>query len=343
MNRRRNAALLIVCALVFAVGAYILLSDSSPETSSLRQEVSPPSEDIAKAPSWVDKGQESKPDYTSAETQAHNATPAQAKDKPKVIEVAENKLVTLTFVESLADFMLDRFIPFDVNGKPATLVSAKALNVYFGQELDGFSVSGNDIRSARKSVLDYAFTPQMIQTLYDLYQPVLMAYIVDTAANDDREYSVGNNKERRALEPNETVTMLQLNALRIEQTAKIFRAIAEDPTITSMAGKYLQAAKAVERANERLQNAIANGQSTTKESNRLKQAIIQREQDKQSIVNMLKNACSDCSDSELFYLAQWSYRRVLGEPEDNLSTFGVAADVLDDLAKRFRDAAMELK
>ena len=214
--------------------------------------------------------------------------------------------------------------------------------MYYGQELDGFSVSGSDIRRSRKAIFDYAFTPTMIRTLYDLYAPVFMAQIVDTASSDEREYKVRENTERRVLSNAEITAMLRLNARKIDQTASIFKAISSDPSITKMAGKYLMAAKAVERANVQLQNAMADDKNTSKASQRLKQAIQQRERIKTEVISLLKPACPGCTEAELFYLAQWSYRRILNGPEENLETFGVAADVLEDMAERFRTQADEL-
>ncbi|MDC0335350.1 hypothetical protein OAN24_00425 [Pseudodesulfovibrio sp.] len=343
MNQRRNAIILIACALILAIGAYVLFTDSKQEDSVVRQNVKP-IEETAQAPAWVGKGQQAEPDYSAADTEAQNATPQPDKDQvPTVIEISEDELVTYTFVESLADFMLNKFLPQDAQGKPTTLASAKSLNMYYGQELDGFGVRNNDIRMARKTVLDYAFTPAMITTLYDLYIPIFMEHIVDTASTDDREFKVKGQPERRTLTNAEISVMLKLQAGKIDQTARVFRAIASDPAITQMAGKYLQAAKAVGRTNVQLQNAIADGKDTSKPSSRLKQAIVQREQIKKSIVSRLKKACKECPDSELFYLAQWSYRRVLNEPDGKLETFAVAADVLDDMAQRFRTTSTEIK
>ena len=159
----------------------------------------------------------------------------------------------------------------------------------------------------------------------------------------EREYKVRENTERRTLSNEEIVAMLRLNARKIDQTASIFKAIGADPSITEMAGKYLMAAKAVERANVQLQNAMADDKNTSKASKRLKQAIQQRERIKAEVVSRLKKACPDCMEAELFYLAQWAYRRVLNGPKEKLKTFDVAADVLEDLATRFRTQADEIK
>ena len=191
------------------LGSYVLFSDTTEEGPEHRAEVQQPSSKTSTAPAWVNKGQEVKPDYSPSTAQAQNATPVQVEDaqsgKSQTIEVTEDQMVTFTFVESLADFILNRFHPQTTKGKPATLASAKALNMYYGQELDGFSVSGRDIRKSRKTVLDYAFTPTMVRTLYDLYVPVLMAHIIDTANSDEREYKVRENTERRTLSNEEIV------------------------------------------------------------------------------------------------------------------------------------------
>ncbi len=344
MDRQKLAIILIGCAVALGIGSYILISNPNKDDSVLRQVVEAPAEVPAEAPNWVDEGQKAEPDYSSADAQAQNATPVPEPEEQttKVIEVTEDKMVTFAFVESMTDFFLNRFIPTDKNGRPVTKASAKAVNIYYGQELNGFSVDGDDIRMARKSVFNYAFTPVMVKTLYALYEPVLIAHLVDTATSVDRDYTVGVQTERRSLTEAETAIMLKLNARKLEESASILRAIATDPSITKEAGQYIQAAKAVERANLQLQNAIADEKNTSVASKRLKQAIMQRERVKKSITTTLKKACPGCPETELFYLAQWSYRRVLNQPEKKLDTFATAADVLNDLSDKFLKAAFEL-
>lgn len=329
---------------MFAAGAFILFSGSDTN-ETVRQEVTPPIREEVKAPDWVDEGQTAKPDYTQSNATQQDATPVpeEEEEETQVIEFKEDSVVTFTFVESFADFLLHRFIPTNENGIPATKATAKALNMYYGRELDGFDVPVEDIRTARKKVLDYAFTPGMLETLYNLYAPVLMAHLVETATNDDREYKVGVETERRPLTDTETAIMLKLNATRIEQTATTLRAIARNSYIADLAGQYIRASKAVERANEQLQNAIADEEDASRPSERLKHAIMQREQAKEAIAGRLKDSCPGCPDSELFYIAQWSYRRILGVEDRKMNNFAVAADILDDLADRFRASASELK
>lgn len=338
MNKRLTAGILAASALMLAAGAGILFMNSTPDAPEVRQAVEPPPEK-PEAPAWVNTGQDANPDYSSAETEAQNATPVPEETVVQVVEVTEDSVVTFTFVNLLADFFLDRFIPVDENGTPSTSVNAKTLNVHFGRDLDGFMVSGDDIRMARKNVLEYAFTPKMIDSLSDLYTPVLMEQIVDSALNDSRDYTIGVEKEHRTLTNQEVKSMLLLNAAQMDKTASLMKGMADNPEITNLAGQYLQAAEAVDRANSQLQMAIADEKDTSLAGKRLKQAIMQREAVKKSIIDLTDKACADCSMTEAFYLAQWGYRRVLGQTDTKLKTFDSAASAISGLASEFRKKA----
>ncbi|MBG0789667.1 MAG: hypothetical protein H0S80_04125 [Desulfovibrionaceae bacterium] len=349
MKDRRTAIILFATAVMFAVGAYLLFSQSEDKHPVIREKVVQPAEAPPKAPDWVSGGAEVKPDYSSSDAAPKDVTPPPPEEKTaadsdgKVMEVAEDRVVTLTFMESLADFLLDRFRPKGPKGKPESLASIVALNKYYGRELDGFVVSNNDILTARKSVLDYAYNPAMLETLYSLYAEPFMVNLVDTAANREREYAVGNAKERRTLTNDEIRAMLRLNGRRIEQAADLFRALGENPAITEMAARYRRSAKAVERANVQLQDAIAAEKDMGEAGDRLKSAILQRERNKAEIISALKQVCHACSESELFYLSEWSYRRVVNGSDETLKAFTATAIILDDLASRFGEQADRLE
>nr|WP_321514204.1 hypothetical protein [uncultured Pseudodesulfovibrio sp.] len=347
MKERQTALILIGCAILLALGSYLLLSESPEDTQTETTQVKQPVEKPAQAPDWVNGGQEAIPDYSPSTAAPVDTTPPPAptkpvKNEPQTVEISEDKVVTFTFVESLADFFLHRFLPSNPNGKPATLVSATSLNKYYGRELDGFAVFDNDIRASRRTVLDYAFTPTMLKTLYELYADAFIIHLTNTAATDERQYIEGNTQVMRTLTNAEIAVMLRLNSNRIERTATVFRAIAQKPHLTELAGRYLRAAKAVERANGQMQIALADDKNTKQAGADLKRAILQRQQIKAELLTQLKQICQSCTEAELFYLAQWAYRRVLNEPEKKLKAFETAADIIDDLAMRFTRKADEL-
>jgi hypothetical protein len=207
----------------------------------------------------------------------------------------------------------------------------------------GLPAVGDDVRAARKAVLDSVFTADRITALHALYAPVLVADLADSALTETRSYTVGDAVEERTLTPAETATMLRLVARDAEAAGTALRAVGNDPAVIELAGKYLGAARAVERANARLQAAVDSGGDTATAGQRLKQAILQREQIRASVIASMRDACPDCPDSELFYLAQWAYRRTLDQPQKRLPAFVAAADALDDLAKRLRARSAELE
>ncbi|WP_285905786.1 hypothetical protein [Pseudodesulfovibrio pelocollis] len=344
MHQRHKAVILAVCALALAVVAYLLLSRGS-DGPQVRQTISPPAEENASAPAWVTTGQTPRPDYSPSTVEALNATqPDEAAPQPTApIEIREDTTVTLSFVHALTDSLLAGFHPLGRQGTPASTVSVKTLNIFFGREMRGLPTVGDDIGESRKAVLDYAFSPGMIRTLHDLYAPALVADLTDTALHEERSYTVGETTELRTLSPQETATMLRLVAQDAERTAAALRGVGNDPVIVEMAGKYLGAVRTVERANARLQAAVDGRDDPAEAGQRLKQAILQREQVKASIVTRMREHCPGCPEQELFYLAQWAYRRVLDEPEKRLPAFGAAADAMDDLAKRLRARSAELE
>lgn len=349
MHQHLKAAIIAACAVALATGAYFILSGPKADGPVVRQEIAPPEEN-ATAPAWVSTGQKPEPDYSSGSLQAHNATPAPEPEptmegtiSPGPIEVREDPTVTLTFVESLTDALLDGFRPVGSRGTPVSTTSIKSLNMYFGREMRGLPAAGDDVRAARKAVLDSVFTPERITALHALYAPVLVADLADSALTEARSYTVGDAVEERTLTPAETATMLRLVARDAERAGASLRAVGNDPAVIELAGKYLGAARAVERANARLQAAVDGGDDTATAGQRLKQAILQREQIRASVIASMREACPDCPDSELFYLAQWAYRRTLDQPQKRLPAFVAAADALDDLARRLRARSSELE
>lgn len=347
MNRKNLAVILIACAAILAVGAYILITHSAKEGPVLRQTVAAPTETPAKAPDWVNKGQSPEPDYSPATSEAQNATPQAdpaplAEPKPQVVEIKEDKVVTFTFVESLVDHFLANFTPISENGKPATTLSAMGVNMRYGRDLDTLATEGDDISAMRQSVIGYVFTAPTIEALAGMYGPYFVQELADTAMTREREYKVGVEKEKRVLTKSETADLLRLDAGVLERTATALRAVATDQEITALAGQYLQASKAVKRTNAQLQKALSDQRGAQEAGQRYKQAILQRESVRSAIVTRLRKSCGGCPAGDLFYIAQWSYRRTLGDAT-KLAVFATAADALDSVSARLLEKSVELK
>lgn len=343
-----------LCALValIAISAAIKLAilGNSEKAQEHRAEVSPPSES---APDWVEKGQQATPDYSAADMQPNNTTRATEEkqntatesqvmadesptaDAPKVVE--EDKIIGFPFIDSLTNHILSRFQPGRDSKQPATKASFRSLNMYFSRNFDGIRIDAGDIKENRSRLFDYVFTPTGIKTLYMLYADLFVEQLSDTTTQ------VVDGEERN-LTREEMSDLFRLNAATISRTATVFKAVADNPALLKLTAQYIQAVRAVERANVRFQESLSStvgDQEKADAGNKLKQAIRERERLRGSIVSRIKKSCRECPDDEVFYIALWSYRRTLGS-EKKLSAFAVAAETLEDLAKRFETKADNL-
>lgn len=343
MNRKKRI-LAIVCALIalaaIAAAIHVILRKNSAPEEGYRSMVQPPSE---AAPDWTRKGQEPRPDYSALELAPRNATtvpdektmeaPNATSPAPTVIE--EDDFVTFAFIESLAQYTAERFTPGRDGKQPSTSATFRSLNMYYGRNFDGLSVGSEELRQNRDQIFDYVFSPVAIKSLYSLYAGLFV---------DQLEESVGLAFEEKGeqLTRAELSDMFRLNAVQLIRTASIFTTIAETPALSALTARYIQAARAVERANARFQDSLSASAAKKDEAGKgLKHAIRERERIRSSIVANVRKKCTDCPDADMFYIAMWSYRRTLGNTE-KLKTFAVAGECLQDLADRFREKSAEL-
>ena len=349
MNRMLSILFILVAAGALIAAGYFISKTTPDQANVFRGQVQSP-DDSAHAPGWVDKGQSSTPDYSSAGMEAHNATPATEPTAPAPPDaepgsnvVVEDAVVTFNFLELLTHQMLKGFSP-GTAGRPAAITTTfRSTNALFGRSLDGFAVSGgDDIQAARRAVLDYVFRPAMLKQVYTLYAPVFIGHLTDTAMQTEREYTLTDGSTtRKALDNAETIAMLRLYAMKMERTAKVCEALASDPEITAAAGRYVRSTKAVDRANTMLQDALDTQVKSAEAGQRLKQAILQRESHKKEVVSRLRRACPSCESADLFAMGQWASRRAMENPNE-VETFNTASAMLHDLSKRFEEQARKL-
>ncbi|WP_147821284.1 hypothetical protein [Salidesulfovibrio onnuriiensis] len=338
-----------LCALVALVAIsaavrLLIIKDRTTPSPEHRATVSPPSK---AAPDWVISGQEAKPDYSPADMDAKNATevvkesPAETPNAteptaPKVVE--ENDFITFGFLDSLTNFVVQRFEPSRGGSQPATRASFRSLNMYYSRNFDGIEVQADDLKANRTRIIDYVFTPTSVKAIYALYADLFVQQLAD---NTVRKID-GTEQE---LNREDMSDLFRLNAAALDQTALIFSAISEDKDLSKLIARYIQAVRAVERANVRFQESLSSDSISSEDKadagNTLKHAIRERERSRSRIIDSIKKHCKTCPDDEVFYIALWSYRRSLGN-QNKLPAFAAAADCLKDLSQRFRQKADEL-
>jgi len=343
-KKRIIAALcaLVALAAISAAIKLVILKEDEP-TPEHREAVAPPKEG---APDWVTNGQKTKPDYSAADMSAKNATEVveeepertpepTAKDTPKVVK--EDEVFTFAFVDSLARYVTKRFEPGRDGKAPRTTTSFRSLNTYYSRNFDGIEVEQNDVKESRNRIIDYAFTPASIKALYSLYADLFVEQLADSTSQQI-------NNDERTLTRDEMSDLFRLNAGVLSRTASIFSAIADNPDLSKLTAQYIQAVRAVERANVRFQESLTSSISKQEKSETgatLKQTITERERVRSRIIATIKKQCRKCPDDEMFYIALWAYRRTLGNPKQ-LPAFAAASESLQDLSKRFEKKADEL-
>ncbi|MCM0756242.1 hypothetical protein M7784_13460 [Desulfovibrio aminophilus] len=261
----------------------------------------------------------------------------------------EDAVVTLAFVDALTDFLVQRYHPAEGATRSTSSATVKALNQRFGRGLDGLAHQDADEGAARTEILNYALASGMIGKLYGLYADWFMEALVQRAVEAPTDLTLaGGRQERRALTRAEIADLLRLNAPRVETLAGTFRAVATHPELAKDLERYLDSARKAATANDRFQEIVSRETPPEKElrkaGDRLKKAIAAREQIRADILDRLRASCQGrCEeDGDSLYTVQWCARRLAGHPE-RTDALAAAADVLDDLAARFRAKAAELE
>lgn len=352
-TKRILAAILAVIALGAIAFAVHLFTKDREKTKSteFRSQVQHPSN---AAPQWTMDGQKAEADYSARDSVPHNATRAVNEDNAAaeksgqgngttttVVEgpviIQEDGTITFAFIDNLAQYVVKRFQPARDENAPFTRTSFRDLNMHFGRNLDGIDVSATEPREARAQVLDYVFTPASLKALYALYADLFVEQLGD-AVNEAAD------KLPHPLDQADLSDMYRVNAAELSHVGKIFKAIAADPQITKQTAKYIQSLRAVERSNVLFQESLAERSPKsiqTAASDRLKNAIRERERIRKNIIDLVHANCTNCSDEDMFYISLWSYRRTLGNT-NKLTSFDVAGDCLLDLASRFKKKAVQL-
>lgn len=98
----------------------------------------------------------------------------------------DDAVVRFAFAEDMANWLVENYYPKGTHMEARTsgwvAPSLKSTNMRYGVNMTGLSWSGDDISAGRASVLDYAFTPAMLEALQRLYADRFMAAMATAAA-----------------------------------------------------------------------------------------------------------------------------------------------------------------
>ena len=266
--------------------------------------------------------------------------PAGRKDgRRRVSPQGEDTVVGLAFVQDLAKFLADNYWPAGTHPRARrrgiSTATLKWANAIFGARLQGFSLNRNNIPQERLRVLNYAFMPSMIRSLYELYAERFLDALEREALS--RRFGPGNRPPSKV----ELAEMYSLYATMAKGLAGTARAYADTPGALSLARSCVEADDQTEEANRRfIAAARDNAPAKAALERQYRAAVLRREQQRDALALALRARGAQGPDNEsMVYAALWIYRR----GEGSGAATRALADVLNACAAALEAGAMETR
>ncbi|MCH5277072.1 MAG: hypothetical protein J1E80_04465 [Desulfovibrionaceae bacterium] len=261
----------------------------------------------------------------------------------------EDSVVTMDFFRDMARWLVDGYRPPARAGQRGrTMRSLISANMRYGAGLSGLRHAGGDPVRGRGAVLQYVYTPGMLDALYRLYVDRFMAEVARAAL----EARPG----KKPLTDAQAADMLTVYAGAFRQVAAALRGVASVPDLDRSVQAVREAGQEVVRANSLFAETLyayeeARDGGRAAEAERLRQKLRERSRVTERAVqsrNSARQALADAirrgaggrtpGEDSLVYLAEWVQRRGEGAPDATR----MAANVLVRLADRFTAEAAAL-
>ncbi len=343
---------LITLVLLLALSAGWFLAQRGPESTDSRQN----GQEQRQADSAEDS--ESERDPSQVET---NQTPPESEGAAH----PGLDVVTGTFVQDLAEFVVSRYHPEWGLDNPRDTgmlnLSVRALNVRYGRELIGLRHSQSKLDKARQEILSRLLDPDTLKHAYIRYADSFVQAMIRRARDSTRRVSgSGEKPEERALGEPEVSEMLRLGASYLRDVSGVLEFLGGNPEMDTLVRDYLEAKDQAVHFNYRLnqlkdkmkksRNSRAEGENATELRERLDsvvqrygRSIARRERARQKLVDRVRQGAGESLDlevSEILYLAEWVHRRLPGE--DKRPAIETSGRLLEDLAGRLDQRAEDI-
>ena len=258
--------------------------------------------------------------------------PSQTAQQPASSSPQDNQVVPFTVLEDMARFLANNFWPAGTHpmarDRAITTATLKWANVKYGGQLQGFGVSGNTVEK-RRQVLDYVFTPAMINTLYNMYAHRFF----DTFDKEARAQLKGADK--KTLDNAQLGDMYDVYAVASQGLVETIYAYIYTPNIRDLVSEYATAATEAAEAYKVFAVNMQSGNGANAEiARRYQSAILDRDQKRGALTAALQQngAPKNMDADSLAYVAQWLFRR----GENSNDSLAALANVVHSCALTFR-------
>ena len=231
------------------------------------------------------------------------------------VKEAHDPVVTPHFVSELAAWLANSYKPAaNGDGLGKSAVTLRSANARFSLS-PALRSAERDALKGRSAILRYVYSPGMLEALYRMYGPALLAELEDAARSGRRSFDQG-----------QTAAMFRLYSGKLASVASALEA-ASRLDIPAMVKPIRQAAAQEEAASEAFAKAYAahseareagNREAMDRHSARMVQSIreasqadARKERVRQNVVHALKQNMTGTplSDADLIFLAEWLERR----------------------------------
>ncbi len=261
---------------------------------------------------------------------------------PMAPKVEEDSVVRLQFVDDLADWMVSRYQPGKSGGTSGAGV--QSANLRYGSALKG--LGGGDIPAGREALLRYAFTPTMLEALYNLYADRFVEHLGTAAATP---------QQGKVLTPAQIDEMYRLYAAKLAVLAGVLEGVASVQDLSQQlenveksAQRALDIHTRVAEAVFALDQAREDGNQTKIEAAQLRvdglnaqyqRAMNERAAAQQALTSVVRSrgATREADDDTILFVAGWAGRRQAKHPHTQ-ATLHKGAQLLRDLSGRLQRA-----
>ncbi|WP_320008849.1 hypothetical protein [Maridesulfovibrio sp.] len=271
----------------------------------------------------------------------------------KAVEAIRETIVTEIFLDNLAQYVADNYhpagtLPYKAESGFST-ASFKSINMHFGLNLHGLMPEAQNLVTARQDIWSYLLTTNRLAELAKSETDEFLDLVEEKGILAERKFIEGDSFSMRELTRTQRAEMFRVSAQSVRHVAAVLKAVADNPDLVQALDSYIMASNKVESANGIFQLDLDYSQKTQTESARqkarhsgklLKDYITIREKIKSGIVDKIKSYCAGQCDkpNDIFYIAQWFFRRVKKD-EKRIKSIGAGSEILSDIAVKMENRA----
>ncbi|WP_462324208.1 hypothetical protein [Desulfoplanes sp.] len=341
MNKK--ILIIVISLFLVAVATAVVVFLQKPD-----QKVSSPSQPTGQQTTPVEQEEEEHWQIT-LQPSAQNATKTPApKDNGTARSsvqppAPEDTRITPGFLDDLVGMTLTHYHPANSLSNPGPhgtfTLNVKTVNTRYGLSLEGLTHTESNLDAARQAILSYALSPGTMGILFDLYGEACLEHAEDQAGTVRKKFpgASGQDPVEKPLSVAQKDEYFRLCGQKINDLGKIVERIGRIKGFASKMRTFLDLRTKLNNAYYTfwgLNDSGADQENIDAAANAIKQAILQFDRSKKSLVASIVTTAHPkmTAEGEIIYMAKWIYRRITKQSMtmQNIETLGTELSALGD-------------